>query len=429
MATTNLIQLTSQGLVVPSFTEIRDAIIDCYQEAYGSDIDLSTGSADGAFVNNLALMMRSLTESIRALYSNLDIRTASGIYLDALCALSNVRRKEATRSNAYLTITNIGNANVVIDSTTKFISADNLTWTPRDTTTIIPTGTAVVQVFCDTLGANEEPANSINKCVEVLPITIVQSNAANVGLDTESDEELRARRLQSNSAAGITVLESLVGALVNIAGIDDASVYNNPGASGPSAKDGTGLEAHSIYTIIRKHPGIDVSDEMIGKTIYNKLTPGIATTESNGTSGTAKSYTVLAEMLGVTLTNANQTVYWKEASGITPTFVVQIECYDNFTDPTDTNHGTNLSEYTAICNSVINWANSLPLGSSPTKDDITQQFMSADPKKFGRRTFQVYSITSGAGTILSSNPDAFYNYTSYAVTGTSNPYVHVITFS
>lgn len=419
---TDLIQLTAQGLVFPSFTDIRSAIIECYKEAYGSDIDLSTGSADGVFVNNLALIMHNIIQGEQTMYSNLNIETAGGVYLDALCALSNVRRRDATRSNTYLTITNIGSSNITINTSTKFVDQSGLTWTPQTSTTILPNGSASIQVFCDELGKNYAPQDWINNTVEVLPITISQPNDANVGLDVETDEELRARRNQSNSATGITVLQSLVGALLNITGIEDVSVYNNPKGTTQTAADGSSILGHSIYVILRKNAGVDVSDEDIAQTIYNKLTPGVDTTASNGTSGTAKSYTIQAEMLGVQLTDANETIYWKEATGIHPSITVQIEPYSNFVNPSNTSGSP--SEYEEICTKIISWLNSLPIGTNPTRADITQQFILADPLKFGKRTFTTYSIT-----IAGTNTDTFYDYSSYTVTTTSVPNVYEISFS
>ena len=53
------IKLTNAGLKIATFTQVRAALIDRYKSIYGSDIDLSTGSADGIFVNDLALIINN----------------------------------------------------------------------------------------------------------------------------------------------------------------------------------------------------------------------------------------------------------------------------------------------------------------------------------------------------------------------------------
>ena len=55
-----IIKLTNAGLKIATFTQIRAALIDRYKSIYGSDIDLSTGSADGIFVNDLALIINNI---------------------------------------------------------------------------------------------------------------------------------------------------------------------------------------------------------------------------------------------------------------------------------------------------------------------------------------------------------------------------------
>ena len=56
----NFIKFTSSGVEVASFVQIRDALINKYKDVYGNDIDLSTGTADGVFINNMALMINNI---------------------------------------------------------------------------------------------------------------------------------------------------------------------------------------------------------------------------------------------------------------------------------------------------------------------------------------------------------------------------------
>ena len=56
----NLIQYTAVGVRVATFAEIRNAVIERYKSVYGSDIDLSTATADGVFVNDLSLIISNI---------------------------------------------------------------------------------------------------------------------------------------------------------------------------------------------------------------------------------------------------------------------------------------------------------------------------------------------------------------------------------
>ena len=98
----SLIQMTGAGLNIADYPAIKRALIEKYKEIYGSDIDLANTTADGVFVETLALMIFNILQNVKFLYSNLDIRTASGKFLDSLAALSGVYRNGATKSKAQL---------------------------------------------------------------------------------------------------------------------------------------------------------------------------------------------------------------------------------------------------------------------------------------------------------------------------------------
>ena len=73
---------------------------------------------------------------------------------------------------------------------------------------------------------------------------MVQEKDADIGSPEESDTELRARRNQSGGAAGVTVLESLLGALLNVVGIEDVKIYNNNTNAATTSADETTVDAH-----------------------------------------------------------------------------------------------------------------------------------------------------------------------------------------
>lgn len=428
-STSNLIQVTANGLVFPTFSQIRSTIIDMYKSAYGTDIDLSTGSADGVFVNNLALIMKNIIDTNKLLYANLDIRTASGQYLDALCALSNVFRKGATNSLASITVTNIGTNSITLDNTI-FVDQAGNEWQYEGSVTIASGAAVSILVTCVDPGPIEAPAGWINQTLEVLNVTVSQPSAANVGLDVESDDQLRERRFEASSPNGLTTLQALVGALLSLSGIDDVEIYNNPTGSSISAKDTTSVSAHSIYAILRYHAGVSVSNSTIGKIIYNKLTPGIRTIQSAVTDA-RKSYTVQGEMIGIQLTDANQTIRWKQAQEFNPLVKIQIWPNDKFTNPNNTPGSP--SEYEIICPALMNYFNRLPIGTDLNSNNIVQQLIKSDPKYYGKRTFDIglisYAVNEHSpsySTVPITNPDDYYNYDTYEIDTTSPNQVFII---
>lgn len=410
------IKLTNAGLKIATFTQVRAALIDRYKSIYGSDIDLSTGSADGIFVNDLALIINNLLQSVNTMYANLDVETASGVYLDTLCALSNVVRKPATKSNAYLNVTYTGSSQVTIPAQDLiFIDKSGLEWKAENDQTFTPNQTVSLQVFCSQEGVIQAPAGWIYQMIDAsMPIAVEQPLAANLGTETESDGALRARRAQSSGAAGTTTLGSLTGALLGISGIKDVKIFNNNTSTDQTLSDGSTLDKHSIYVVVRVDEGKTIPDSTIGTLIYEKLTPGIHSCKCLDSSATAKSYKYIAEVSDVHQEILDQYVYWKQASSIHPVITITITPYSFFS--TD--------EFTSIANSIMSYANEQLLDTALAANELLVQTIYADPMFKGKATYAVVSASAAAH----SNNIAYYKYTRFfvkctgTVTGGSNTY-------
>ena len=424
----NFVRLTNAGMEVAEFVDIRETIIKRYKKVYGSDIDLSTASADGVFINDLSLIINNILQVMKSLYSNLDVDTASGVYLDALCKLANVNRMQATRSTASIIVTSLlteGESRIFADldqnenplNQITFIDKAGTEWVSETNVTLEPGESVELKVFCTEVGPVEAPANWIYQTLTSMNLSVSQPEDAIRGSNEETDTELRQRRAQSSGASGVTVLESLVGALLEVTGIEDVSIYNNNTLTTITAKDTTTIAPHNIYVIIRQRQGLNIADATIGELIYSKLTPGIKTTESNADSanGEAKQYEFIPQMLGAAITYLNRFVYWKKAVPINPTITITLTPTVYFTE----------DELAIIAQEVYDYANNIKLGESIDRDRIFIAALEADPEFKGRKT---YTLTSSDVSVAStSNPDTYYYYSTFRkVKNDDNTYTLII---
>lgn len=406
----DFITMTANGVNIASFSDIRGTLITRYKQVYGSDIDLSTASADGIFVNDLALIMNHILQSFLLLYSNLNVQTASGIYLDALCNLSNVVRKQATYSNASIQVTNVGNSDITNLTNPVFVDQAGNEWVYNGSISLAANETIELTVTCTTLGPISAPAGWINQTLNLTDLSVVQTEDANVGSNEETDDELRSRRNQSSGAAGTTVLESITGALLNLSGMKDVYIYNNNTNSPITSKDGTTIPAHSIYVIVRNEAGITISDSSIGDIIHEKLTPGISTSASgtDGTDGTAKSYTYVSSDFASIIVDAGTEIFWKQAKPIAPQIDISFTARQYFT--TD--------EFPNIANTIMKYLNELPISTDLVQNEILVEAIYADPLFKSKPTYMVNSVTISEST----NKDTYYNYTQFSYTQEGSVY-------
>ena len=430
----NFITITNSGIKIATFSQIKASLISRYKEIYGSDIDISDTNADGIFINDLALIINNILQSCQTAFANLDINTASGIYLDRLCALTNLRRKPATKSTANLIITNLDTENPVeIENGLQFIDRAGITWTYSNPSFIIPASldsenpeTASIGVECDEFGEISAPANWIYSPIVVMPIEISQPEKAQLGENEESDQDFRARQAASNGNRGITILDGLVNDLLSISGIKDVWIYNNDSDSiaytADVAFDLVNVPAHSIYIILRKNSQSSTIDEdKVASTIYNDLTPGINTTDATGCDfGTAKSKTIISE-LSSNISLFNTDVFWKEASGQAYPITIVIKTLNNFNSNEVVSDET--TGYVApVEEELLKYLNNLPLNIDLYASDILAEATYADPTFKGKATYVVQSVKLGINANLDEvgKHGNYYYYTKMNATNNNN---------
>lgn len=420
-----LITFTGSGLNVAEYSKIRIAIANRFKEIYGNDIDLSTGSADGIYVETYSLIVNNILQSFKTFYSQLDVNTATGQYLDILCALSNVYRKSPTKSTATLVITLDESETTQSDITSlTFADINGNTWEFNDTLnplTLEPGVPQTIRVTATEVGPIRANAGWINQVVDnELLIGVLQETSAEPGTYSESDAELRARRNNSLGVNGVTILGSLSGALLNLDGIRDVKIYNNDTLGIITSKDTTLINPHCVYVILRRNLNIDIPDSKIGSIIYEKMTPGIMTTASSEVEGTNHSYQYKQYISGVIETGVNQTVNWKVATAIKPTIVITLNKEENFAT-------SNNSTANYVGNAIMDYLNNLPLSNDIKIRNLINECEYNDPKFRGRKTFDVVSITVDGQASDFVNQDTYYDYTTIEVT--NNTTTVVITLS
>lgn len=262
--------IDNTGMHIPTYSEIRDDLIQQMKSIFGEDIYIDEDSKDYQQISIFAKKIFDTNALGLLVYNNRTPNTAIGIGLDNLCALVGITRKPATYSTVQLTIT--GNAGTTI--TNGKATDGTYTWNLPASVTIPDIGTIVVEATCDVSGSITAAANTINTIATPTFgwLSVTNTYVASAGVDVETDAELRGRYANATYQPSKTVLDGLLENIEALEGVTRSKIYEND----TNEVDSNGLPAHSITAVVEGG-----EDKDIATAIYFKKTPGCYT---NGTT-------------------------------------------------------------------------------------------------------------------------------------------------
>lgn len=262
--------IDNTGMHIPTYSEIRDDLIQQMKSIFGEDIYIDEDSKDYQQISIFAKKIFDTNALGLLVYNNRTPNTAIGIGLDNLCALVGITRKPATYSTVQLAIT--GNAGTTI--TNGKATDGTYTWNLPASVTIPDNGAIVVEATCDVSGSITAAANTINTIATPTFgwLSVTNTYVASAGVDVETDAELRGRYANATYQPSKTVLDGLLENIEALEGVTRSKIYEND----TNEVDSNGLPAHSITAVVE---GGD--DKDIATAIYFKKTPGCYT---NGTT-------------------------------------------------------------------------------------------------------------------------------------------------
>ena len=262
--------IDNTGMHIPTYSEIRDDLIQQMKSIFGEDIYIDEDSKDYQQISIFAKKIFDTNALGLLVYNNRTPNTAIGVGLDNLCALVGITRKPATYSTVQLTIT--GNAGTTI--TNGKATDGTYTWNLPSSVTIPDNGTIVVEATCDVSGSITAAANTINTIATPTFgwLSVTNTYVASAGVDVETDAELRGRYANATYQPSKTVLEGLLENIEALEGVTRSKIYEND----TNEVDSNGLPAHSITAVVEGG-----EDKDIATAIYFKQTPGCYT---NGTT-------------------------------------------------------------------------------------------------------------------------------------------------
>ena len=290
--------VTPQGVQTRSLTEWRDYLLEQFRLALGEDEALGVTSP---YYQIAAVQAAAFQEDDAAIFDMgqaLGVNGATGVQLDDLASLFDVRRAASTYSVVQLTFS--GDEGTEIPVALQ-VSAPNSTvlWFVREAATI-SNGIATTSASPADSGPVQAPPQTLTRLVTPRAgITAVNNyNAAIPGAITEQDLPLRSRYNNEIGKYANTTIEAITAALY-LAGCQYARVFHNP-TDVQAVIGGVTFPAHSVGALVRGK-----TDEEVAIAISKSKPTGIPTTGTLnvflGEQGTIKFFRVVPVAITISM--------------------------------------------------------------------------------------------------------------------------------
>lgn len=247
-------QVGSNGIVTASQAELLALYTAGFQAIYGAGVNLGAQTPDGQQIGISIQAILDLEDLITQVYNGFDPDNAIGVVLDQRVAINGIQRLAGTFTVTNITVTTSTSVNLYgLDQTVNpvYTVADNAgtQWQLQTTQLGVGPGALVLAFQAASPGETLTTPNTITVPVSiVLGVTDINnpSTYTTLGVNEESDANLRIRRQQSVALPSQGYLQGLLAALKNIPGVSYADVIEND----TGATDANGVPGHSIWVLV-----------------------------------------------------------------------------------------------------------------------------------------------------------------------------------
>jgi len=276
--------VTPEGLVTPTIEEIQDDIVQDTLAEVDPALDLSPnqplGQVFGIFAAKLEAAYELLTVAANA--DNPDAN--EGFFLESTCAITGTTRQAATRSK--VTATCNLNSGFTAAAHTMFANVDgypDLVF--RNVSAVGPiavTGDESVDFEAVTAGPTVANAGTLTVIKEPLSgwNSVTNADDAIPGLAEDTDEDLRARRVDELTSGGSSTAEAIRADVLKIPKVQQCYVFEN----NSNDTDADGVPARAFEVLVYDGLSPEADDDAIRAAIWaNKVTGGNTYGSTSGT--------------------------------------------------------------------------------------------------------------------------------------------------
>ncbi|UEC23849.1 baseplate J/gp47 family protein [Pasteurella canis] len=259
-------KLVESGIVIERLDSILERIEQGFKRIYGQNINLDPDTPDGQMIGILGQIKVDLEELAEDVYKQLDPDLATGAWLEQRVAYAGLVRRKASYSylrSVILTGDPYAEINSLIVSDT-----NKVRWVLDQKVTLNESGSARVDFRSEELGAFSLNANT-QLTIETITLglnSVTTSVDAEIGIEEETDSQLRQRFAKSRAKNATNSAEAIEGGIGDLADVKQVIVLEN----NTSQTDNIGIPSHSINVVVEGGNETDIA-----QVIYKNKGAGI----------------------------------------------------------------------------------------------------------------------------------------------------------
>ncbi|HDR1130492.1 TPA: baseplate J/gp47 family protein [Pasteurella multocida] len=259
-------KLVESGIVIERLDSILERVEQGFKRIYGQNINIDPDTPDGQMIGILGQIKVDLEELAEDVYRQLDPDLATGAWLEQRVAYAGLVRRKASYS--YLrSVILTGDPYTEINNL--IVSDTNKTrWILEQKATLNESGSARADFRSEELGAFSLNANT-QLTIETITLglnSVTTSVDAEIGIEEETDSQLRQRFSKSRAKNAINSAEAIEGEIGDLADVKQVIVLEN----NTSQTDSIGISPHSINVVVEGGNETDIA-----QVIYKNKGAGI----------------------------------------------------------------------------------------------------------------------------------------------------------
>lgn len=220
--------IKTTGLIIANTSEILAGVQQEYKNAFGEDIVVTADSPQGVLITAEALARDKVVNNNAALANQINPNTAGGPFQDAICALTGIQRKPATKTVVEgVELTGIPGTLIPAGSQAQTTIGD--LFELQSGVVLDGSGDATGTFASVEFGAVPCTIGDLNQVVTGITgwETVNNPNVGALGQDTQSDVSLRAFRLNTLAYQGTALPVAIISALYYVEGVQSLAFLEN----------------------------------------------------------------------------------------------------------------------------------------------------------------------------------------------------------